>query len=176
MTSQEHVERGGLGGVGPARTDRPQQGEEVLAGRDREAIRRDADDVVLSAVGQTKLDRHAADASDGGVRIGRVWYTARIGEADCQRRGRAFEEDGGAEPICARRGHERALEHGTRGMVGTSAWMRPVKCIHLIDQSSSKRLFLGPGRAATSTAARPMPVATIRIDRMKTSACRGPAI
>ena len=91
--------------------------------------------------------RHAADATDGGVRIGRVWYTAGIGEADCQRRGRAFEEDGGAEPVRARRGHERALEHGTRGMVGTSAWMRPVKCIHLIDQSSSKRLFLGPGRA-----------------------------
>ena len=50
-------------------------------------------------------------------RIGRVWYTAGIGEANCQRRGRAFEEDGGAEPVRARRGHERALEHGTRGMV-----------------------------------------------------------
>ena len=56
-------------------------------------------------------------------------------KADCQRRGRAFEEDGRAEPVRARRGHERALEHGTRG----DGWhgcleMSTVKCIHLIDQ------------------------------------------
>jgi hypothetical protein len=67
------------------------------------------------------------------MRIGRVWYTAGIGEADCQRRGRAFEEDGGAERVSALRRRERALEHGTRSVIGARTWMCTVERIHLID-------------------------------------------
>ena len=60
-------------------------------------------------------------------------------EAHCQRRGRAFEEDGRvSSPSVPGAGMNVPSNTGTRRPMWfrAGAWMRPVKCIHLIDQSS----------------------------------------